>query len=159
MYSFFVLTISVLLAASAYAQPLKNKDKQHWETRDVSNTISMDSTTDFGEDPATTDHTEDPAATDPGEDPAAMDPIEDPAAPPPSDSVFASMSDDACPGVLDPVVVERFRVIAPTLVQRCEDLRDAPLLTSPTTTSDQSTLPSDQGTVPAEENTIDSTQL
>ena len=158
MYSFFVLAISVVLAASAFAQPLKDKNKQHWETRDVSNTIFIDSTTDFGEDPATTDPTEDPAATYPGEDPAAMDPIEDSATPPPSDSVFDSMSDDACPGVLDPVVVESFRVTAPTLVQRCEALRDASL-TAPTTTSDQSTLPSDQGTVPAEENTIGSTQL
>ena len=183
MYSSVVLAISLMLAASAFAQTHKFKDHQHSETDDVSDTTSINSTTDSGEDPAATDPpeapvttdpaTKDPAATDPPEEPAVTDPNEDPSTSSPSGSVFDSMSDDVCPAMLDPVVVENFRLIAPELVQRCEALRDAPpspttpTTTSPPPTSDQSPLPSDQnalspdalGTVPVEEgSTTGSTQ-
>jgi hypothetical protein len=173
VYSSVVLAISLMLAASAFAQTHKFKDHQHRETDDVSRTVSMDSTTDSSKDPAATDPpppeapaTTDPAATGPpAEDPAVTDSTEDTSTP----SVFDAMSDDVCPAVLNPAVVENFRAMSPELVQRCEALRDAPPApTTPTPTpSDQSPLPSEQnalstgapGTVPAEEgNTTGSTQ-
>ena len=148
MYSSVVLAISLILAASAFAQTHKFKDHQNSETGDVSHTVTMnDSTTDLPEDSAT-DPTEDPP-----EDPTT-EPTEDTSeAPPPSDSVFASMSDDACPGVLDPVVVDSFRVMAPTLVQRCEALRHAPP-TSPITTSDQGIPPTDPSILSSDPDTV-----
>jgi hypothetical protein len=166
VYSSVVLAISLMLAASAFAQTHKFKDHRHVETDEVSHTVTMNPASD----PAATDPPppEAPATTGPpAEDPAVTDSTEETSTP----SVFDSMSDDVCPAVLNPAVVENFRAMSPELVQRCEALRDAPppapTTPTPSTTSDQSSLPSEQnalltgapGTVPTGEgNTTGSTQ-
>jgi hypothetical protein len=155
VYSSMVLAISLILAASAFAQPQKFREHNDVETGDVSRTVTMDDSTTDPPDDSVTDPTEDPpedSTTAP-----TVDTSEDTSeAPPPSDSVFASMSDDACPGVLNPVVVESFRVMAPTLVQRCEALQDVPPTSSPTTASDPSTPPMDPSTPPIDPSILSS---
>ncbi|MDX6382334.1 MAG: hypothetical protein QOI57_3358 [Rubrobacteraceae bacterium] len=98
LYSALVIVLSVVLSASAFAQTQTTDQQTQSGDSSTTGTISSGSSSD----PSTGSA--------------------DPSTPPPSDGTLASMPDSVCPAVLNPLVVEHFRVMAPTLVARCEAL-------------------------------------